>query len=193
MNNWNELRDRAYHTAKAHGFHKGDESAQHYLCLVITELAEAVEADRKRKRANIYRYQIESVTPQAPEHVEKHKDFCFEAFIKDTLEDELADATIRLLDLSGMLSVDLDSAMPGIIKVTQETVNSNEDYSDQTLTEHIYRVIRDILYQDPRDCILCTLADIVCLAEFLEIDLTKHIELKMEYNNRRIHKHGKQY
>jgi hypothetical protein len=45
--NWNDLRDRAYKTAKEHGFHEGKESTETALMLVITELAEAVEADRK--------------------------------------------------------------------------------------------------------------------------------------------------
>lgn len=194
MNNWNELRDRAYQTAKAHGFHKGDESVQHYLCLVVTELAEAVEADRKRKRANIYRYQVESVTPQAPDHVEKHKDFCFEAFIKDTLEDELADATIRLLDLSGMLDIDLDAKIPNMINVCNSVHDGlGDEYTGSTLTEHVYKIIRELTRIDPKDAIICSLGEIVTLAEFLEMDLAKHIELKMEYNNRRIHKHGKQY
>jgi hypothetical protein len=53
MNNWNKLRDLAYQTAKDHGFHDGDEGVQHYLCLVIAELAEAVEADRKCQRARV--------------------------------------------------------------------------------------------------------------------------------------------
>lgn len=191
MNNWNELRDRAYQTAKAHGFHKGDESVQHYLCLVVTELSEAVEADRKRKRANIYRYQVESVTPQAPDHVEKHKDFCFEAFIKDTLEDELADATIRLLDLAGMIDLDL-SFMPSMVRLCDELTDLS-DYQSATFTEYIFNILREIVNLHVSDAILCSLGSICSLAGFMEIDLAKHIELKMEYNNRRIHKHGKQY
>lgn len=191
MNNWNELRDRAYQTAKAHGFHKGDESVEHYLCLVVTELSEAVEADRKRKRANIYRYQVESVTPQAPDHIEKHKDFCFEAFIKDTLEDELADATIRLLDLAGMIELDL-SLMPSMVRLCDEQTDLS-DFQSATFTEHIFNILREIVNLHVSDAILCSLGSICALAGYMEIDLAKHIELKMEYNNRRIHKHGKQY
>lgn len=191
MNNWNELRDRAYQTAKAHGFHKGDESVEHYLCLVVTELSDAVEADRKRKRANIYRYQVESVTPQAPDHIEKHKDFCFEAFIKDTLEDELADATIRLLDLAGMIELDL-SLMPSMVRLCDEQTDLS-DFQNATFTEHIFNILREIVNLHVSDAILCSLGSICALAGYMEIDLAKHIELKMEYNNRRIHKHGKQY
>ena len=45
--NLNELRDRAYKTACDRGFHDEELSNEHCLCLVISELMEAVEADRK--------------------------------------------------------------------------------------------------------------------------------------------------
>ena len=47
--NLNELRDRAYKTACDRGFHDEELSNEHCLCLVISELMEAVEADRKGK------------------------------------------------------------------------------------------------------------------------------------------------
>lgn len=40
--NLNELRDRAYKTACKHGWHEEDLSNEHLLCLVISELMEAV-------------------------------------------------------------------------------------------------------------------------------------------------------
>ena len=45
----NALRDRAYKTACEHGFHDEELSNEHCLMLVITELSEAIEADRKGK------------------------------------------------------------------------------------------------------------------------------------------------
>lgn len=45
--NWNELKDKAHSNAVKHGFWEGRPSDQHFLCLVISELMEAVEADRK--------------------------------------------------------------------------------------------------------------------------------------------------
>ena len=45
--NLNELRDKAYRNAVTHGFHDEELSNEHCLCLVISELMEAVEADRK--------------------------------------------------------------------------------------------------------------------------------------------------
>lgn len=45
--NLNKLRDKAYKCAVAHGWHEEKKSNRHWLCLVISELMEAVEADRK--------------------------------------------------------------------------------------------------------------------------------------------------
>ena len=49
--NLNELRDKTYKIACEHGFHDTELSNKHFLCLIISELMEAVEADRRGKRA----------------------------------------------------------------------------------------------------------------------------------------------
>ena len=48
----NTLRDMAYKNACEHGFHDQGLSNEHCLCLIISELMEAVEADRKGKQFN---------------------------------------------------------------------------------------------------------------------------------------------
>lgn len=50
--NLNELRDKAYQCAVSHGWHEKDLSDEHFICLVISELMEAVEADRKGMHAD---------------------------------------------------------------------------------------------------------------------------------------------
>lgn len=55
--NLNELRDKAYKIACDHGFHDKELSNEHWLCLVISELMEAVEADRKGKRFDKEKYE----------------------------------------------------------------------------------------------------------------------------------------
>ena len=45
----NELRDRAYQCACRPGFHDKEYSNAHCLMLIITEIIEAVDADRKGK------------------------------------------------------------------------------------------------------------------------------------------------
>lgn len=45
--NWNELKDKAHSNAVKHGFWEGRPSDKHFLCLVISELMEAVNAHRR--------------------------------------------------------------------------------------------------------------------------------------------------
>lgn len=51
--NLNKLRDEAYQNAVEHGWHDEDLSTEHFLCLVISELMEAVQAERKGKRSDV--------------------------------------------------------------------------------------------------------------------------------------------
>ena len=46
----NKLRDRACRCAREHGFHDKDNSDEYFIALVMTELAEAIDADRKGKK-----------------------------------------------------------------------------------------------------------------------------------------------
>jgi len=57
--NLNELKERAYKCACNHGFHDKELSDDHFLALVISELSEAIEADRKNKHADIKQFEVD--------------------------------------------------------------------------------------------------------------------------------------
>ena len=46
MIEWNILRDKAHANSVRHGFWENNPSDQHFLCLVISELMEAVEISK---------------------------------------------------------------------------------------------------------------------------------------------------
>ena len=69
--NLNELKDRAYKTAKAHGWHDKELSDETYLMLIITEIAEAVQADRKGIRPDIEGYMCRVKNIDIDWHVEQ--------------------------------------------------------------------------------------------------------------------------
>ena len=112
--NLNELRDKAYKNACEHGFHDQELSNEHCLCIVISELMEAVEADRKGKRANVDRYNkkiansriCQGLDPNIPK--ERGYEVAYNETIKGSIEEELADAVIRLLDLAGLRGIDIN-------------------------------------------------------------------------------------
>ncbi len=86
------------------------------LMLIVSELGEACEADRKNRHANISAMQtalseiddkIGDITLPQVEENEKFKSV-FEVHIKDTFEDEIADAFLRLMDLCGAMNIDIE-------------------------------------------------------------------------------------
>lgn len=96
----NALKDRAYKTAIAHGFHEEVRPDAFWLGLVMSEMGEAINADQKGLRANVVRF-VEDMELGNP-----FKE-SFEAHIKDSLEDELADVVIRLFDFAGLRGYEL--------------------------------------------------------------------------------------
>lgn len=99
----NALKDRAYKTAIAHGFHKDVMPDVYWLGLVMSEMGEAINADRKGLHANIKGF-------DADISVGCSFSARYEWNIKDSLEDELSDIVIRLLDFAGLKKYELDIA-----------------------------------------------------------------------------------
>ena len=92
----NALKDRAYGIAVEHGFHDEEKPDCYYLGLVMSEAGEAINADRKGMHADTKGF-------EEIEAAEKDYPFAdnFKAHIKDSVEDEIADIVIRLLDFAG--------------------------------------------------------------------------------------------
>jgi len=99
----NELAQLINKRAKEKGFYDGGFNLSEKLMLIVSELGEAQESDRKNRRANL-EYFLER---QKELVADEGKIRAFESSIKDTIEDELADALIRILDLCGYLKIDI--------------------------------------------------------------------------------------
>lgn len=184
MKNLNIYINQAYKIACQHGFHEPPHSVEHYKCLIVSELMEAVEADRKGKRADIRAFNARQSVGRGSKDVTVSYEYNFGLCIKDTLEDELADACIRIFDLAGYKNIDLDiesRKTPVIAPVG-------------TFTEKIYDAVHVLVgCEQLNRCLTLTLMRIFLLAEGMGIDIEKHIQLKMEYNASRPYKHGKKY
>lgn len=182
--NLNELRDRAYKTACEHGWHEEEYSNEHYLCLVISELMEALEADRKGKHSDVAKFkewQGNSI-PLTEETRSRRFKEDFEAYIKGTVEEELADACIRLLDYWGTTNFVIDDSYS-----EDEVIEEfSRIFKRKTFTESIFNIVTSIT----RFEIQIAFLKIFGLAEHIGIDLAWHIEKKMRYNELRSFKHG---
>lgn len=193
--NLNELRDKAYQCAIAHGWHEEDYSDEHFLCLIISELMEAVQADRKDKRANVAMFkewQGNSLPLSQDTQTRRFKED-YEAYIKGSMEEELADACIRLFDLAGLRNISIDDFSDEIIYESAKSCNN------ETFTESIYTIstipIRSEYEYDSlfNEQVNSMLLGIFGLAKHLDIDILWHIDNKMRYNELRPYKHGKRY
>ena len=105
----NELSKEIYEANKAKGFHEEKHSFEHMACLIISELMEAVEADRKGRIADLDGFnKAMEHDSRYPEGLDESFEFNFKNYIKDTVEDKLCDAVIRLLDTAGDLGLEVD-------------------------------------------------------------------------------------
>ena len=181
MNYLKELADKIHANSVNKGFWNTELSNEHFLCLVVSELMEAVEADRKQKYAYVERFKERTINLNE----EQYSVFFgthFLLWIKDSVSDELCDAYIRLLDLVGARNIELD------FKYKYPKFKG-------TFTENIFRIITSMTNYNwgTSERINYALMSIESLAKSMDIDLIYHVELKMKYNELRPYLHGKQY
>ena len=188
----NELRDEIHAIAVEHGWHETKQPSSHWLCLVISELMEAVEADRKGIKSQIVRFNkdMDYLIHEFKLYGERYnKAFMdeFSRYIKDTVEDELADAVIRLLDFAGETGTDID-LMANLLEHNERYVAT----ADTRFTGFIFALC-GILTNDERNIdwvIRNSLQRIDYICRSLGIDLNPFIRLKIEYNRLRPYKQG---
>ena len=185
------LIERAYNCACAHGFHDKPLSVEHMLMLVLSEIGEAVEADRDGRSCCDLGIFDDAL---------RTRDFAqaFKDYVKDTLPDELSDVCIRLYDMCGALCIE-----PRVEYDTME-MDFKDIFGDDTFCERMYYLSRllcstsGVVDDDGTDDCLPqvvgqALSFLFALSNDMGIDLLHHIELKMQYNDERPHMNGKKY
>jgi len=103
-------------TTLANTIHKGNVKRGFYddpkeigtvLMLIVTELAEAMEAYRGGNRLGSERLEAMQWDSALDEDFSQEDINQFKEVVKDTFEDEIADTIIRLFDLCGWLGIDI--------------------------------------------------------------------------------------
>ncbi len=191
---WNALRDKAYKCAKAHGWHEKRYSDKHFLMLIVTEIAETVNADRKNRYAEVAKFKEwqGNNVPLSEETRKRRFNEDFDAYIKDTVEDEFADVIIRSLDLAGLLGIDLTS-LDDLLKQEDKLLEMSNiqhvDFGEQALE------LVEIVVDDDKlsTTILATIFCTYLWTQKLNIDILWHIEQKLRYNETREYRYGKKY
>jgi NTP pyrophosphatase (non-canonical NTP hydrolase) len=93
------------------GFYDKSRELGTMLMLIVSELSEALEADRNGRHCD-----IEEV---AASH-DISDPVVFKGFIKDSFEDELADVFIRMFDLCGYLGLDIQKYIDAKLKYNEQ-------------------------------------------------------------------------
>lgn len=98
-----EISKQIHDNARAKGFWDNERNMGEMLMLIVSEVAEAMEADRK---SLFFEGDIRAV-----KNTESHSDFQveFQHHVKGTFEDELADICIRVFDLAHSRGIDLEA------------------------------------------------------------------------------------
>jgi len=176
---YNSLSARAHTNAMNKGFWDGQKTTrEHCLMLIVTEIAEMVEADRHDRHANIDKYDSETTG--------SFNAALFEECIKDTVEDECADIAIRIFDMSGAMHIDFDHV---------KKVDYYRDFNHFAFTENAFALTKGLAKEN-----ISIIKRIAFALQFLDewsrslgFSLERHIKLKMAYNETRSIRHGKKY
>jgi len=194
MKQLNNLAKAIHQNAKDKGFWDSPRNTGELFMLIISEASEALEAHRKVRKADLKQFALPNNGNVTDEQWFK---ISFENCIKDTTADEIADVVIRILDYCASQEIEIKPALLSTTLISLDSDNFGaalfqicgeiQRAGEYALTNDIWDSAKS------KDNIHSALALIIQLCEREEIDLLKHIELKMRYNATRERMHGKAY
>lgn len=196
-----QLIKEAHENAVRHGFYDGltidKPDMPRLLMLIIGEVAEFMEADRKSRwiTTGPLNLQIEedlrSMLDYTDERDTSDTDFkeYYDQNVKGCAEEELADICIRCFD------------MLGFIRADEVSINHyypiEERAADYSVTSLCYAMCKEltscITLQEDSHALTAVIKAIVLWCEEKGVNLMLHIKAKMLYNESRPYKHGKKY
>lgn len=206
----NELIEVAHAAAKEKGFWDGERNLGELLMFIVSECGKAMEAHRKGKRADLSKY-----SDLHEDDLVEFSSLSFQVNIKDTFEDELADIVIWIADLCGSLDHTDVAKMFRIIHTTtvnkERIFSGDEDTSQwglmdmaqipshENVGEALLSVCEAVVHAGsrwvphPLNNLTIAMSRAVSIAKAHNIDLLRHINLKLAYNATRPKLHGKAY
>lgn len=175
---------KAHEIATKHGFHEEKKSDAHWLCLIVCEIAEAVEAERKNRHADSQKFLAVTTEDKEYKVTDAIVKMAYEDYIKGSVEEEFADICIRIFDFAY-------EKYGETIKLSWIEYSNSEQ---TTFTERAFALAWWVTrYTIKQDDLSFTIRFMYAWAKSLDIDLDWHIEAKMRYNSLRPYKHGKSY
>lgn len=184
----NELKTEIYGNAVLHGFHDENHTVDHFLGLVLSEIGEAINADRNPDAPVVIEATLDQAKLLADQSVGgvAFVEF-FKSNIKGSVIEELADVVIRILDLAGDLGITFEDDLEIYDSALVDTLPDNLFGFAMSLDG------LDLEYTDQADFISC-LEEISSIAiHFTHLNPWQVVRLKMLYNKTRPWLHEKKY
>ena len=191
------LAEDNFKNAEKHGFYNESTEIETELMLIITEMSEAVQADRHNRHGSIEDYESE---------IQMGRDIptAYKNTLEGTVESEFADIAIRILSLLGWMNsktpikLKSDSILADEYGISKIQFNIQNTINKGSIAKDLYRLNgRLSWFVDNESCswfVSDTLQDILmrvfAIAHNHNIDLMEHIKLKMQYNESRPYLHG---
>jgi hypothetical protein len=182
-----ELARIAHGNAKAKGFWETARPEKESLILIVSELAEALEAARANKfcskqhfaeALNIYReIGRENIIPN---EVSGAFNIYFNDFCRGTFEEEIADTLIRILDFA--------ESRKDVFQV-EELIEAGESRTGFYIPMMLFDITAHVMKDELNEAIFL----LYLLSVEKNFDLILWARMKMKYNETRGYKHGKQF
>ncbi len=181
------------------GFWDEELPPSHYQGMIVSELGEMINAHRA---GLITKVDLDELINETDDEKFKKR---FEEEVKNNYEDEGADVVIRAIDALAneeeddmrCLLMDALSMIKQKIKNTLEEEGRMEAYKELSMPSHVWFIMRSAAKIDLEYGFVGSLCHIIAeiniIAELMDFDLMKHIQVKMRYNEMRPYKHGKNY
>lgn len=193
---FNRLVDEAHENAVKHGFYDDAElmtsAIQQRQMLIVCEIAEAMEADRKKRwlKQNETLFSELKAIVDGKENCADFDEY-YSLFVKGFAEEEIADICIRCFDLFGFMQSKVKDFGRGGVSSRYLT----RSVMRMPFWKLCYTLTRAIVPDS--DLLWIDIHTVVCYCfgwcDEHNIDLLTHIKAKMMYNANRPYKHGKAY
>jgi hypothetical protein len=203
-----QLAKESHQNAKAKGFWDKKRNMKELFMLVVSELAEALEADRSGLHTTAAKEYIETAVNEPSFDGLNYKKW-FEETVKDTFQDEWADTPIRLLDFAGRKDISIVPEQISWLEFCEIYAGhtETEQWHDGKLPENIgelcFLLMRMIIKIADSDFIADSEASNRFLNHLFGImyqvaadkgfNLDLHILAKIKYNKTRDYLNGKKY
>ena len=186
----NALKEKAHKTAVEHGFYEEVKPDAFYLGLVMSEAGEAINADRKGMHADTNWFEEGMANGYLTPRV------LFESYIKNSVEDEIADIVIRLLDFAGLKGCKLlvtDASLTPFVLIIEQRAKNGLSGTFFHLNGVLSDALDDCSIDDGVNIVISIISDCFQHLTGSDKDLWWFVEQKMRYNDLRPRLNGKKY